>query len=147
MKTTTLRVGICSCSRCYRNQMQGLCFRVGGQNFRLKEVVIPEELQSRTIEQKRCHFFLDFHRDHDMQPPCLVDVVLENIQPPTNRDIQLEAEWEGNQPAPVSEVLTAMQTLLKGLRPRELKNWLKGLARPQRLSKLSLAMAGRAHPR
>jgi len=147
VKTTTLRVGICSCSRYYHGRIRNQRFAVAGQNFRLKEVAIPEELQSRTIEQKRCHLFLDLHHDHDMQPPYLVNVVLENIQPPTNRDIQLEAEWEGNQPAPVSEVLTAMQTLLKGLRPRELKNWLKGLARPQRLSKLSLAMAGRAHPR
>ena len=130
-RTTTLRVGICSCSHYYRDRIQNQRFAVAGQNFRLKEIAIPEELQSRTIEQKRCHLFLDLHHDHDMRPPYLVDVTLENIQPPTDRDIQIEVQWEGNQPAPVSEVLTAMQTLLKGLRPRELKNWLKGLARPR----------------
>ncbi len=128
-----LRVGICSCSRYYRHRLQNLDFQHAGQNFRLKEVNIPEELQTEQIKKRNCHFFLDLHYDHDMQPSYLVEVILENFQGlPHDRDIKTEIEWEQDEPVPISEVVGAISSLLKGLRPKELKRWLTSLLRPRR---------------
>lgn len=133
-KPITLRVGICSCSRRYRGQFDKLQLRAGGRHFRFKEVLIPEELQSTTIKKKRCHFFLDLHYDKDMQLPYLVNLVLENFcHFPHDRDIKTEIEWERNKPVPVPEVVEGIGCLLRGLRPKELKQWLMALAHPPRL--------------
>ncbi len=61
-RTETLRIGICSCTNHFHDQLQGQQVRLRQRCFQLKEVVIPENQQRQAIKVTRIHFFLDMHR-------------------------------------------------------------------------------------
>lgn len=65
-----LRVGICSCTPYYHNQLQGkrllLESRSAGlatRAFRIKEVLIPDSRQRFMLRTARVHIFVDVHQD------------------------------------------------------------------------------------
>lgn len=68
MSETTFRIGICGCTNHYNGAFKKSRIRVWKRLVRLEEVVISKEHTDGEIWRKRCHFFLDAHRNNGRLP-------------------------------------------------------------------------------
>ena len=159
LTSAILPVGICACTRFYREEFAGkkLVFSsLGGRELRkpieftLVEIVIPEEEHDQALWDNRCTFFVDIHQKGDT-PFSLLDVTLtmkerkkgwypymslaeEESDSPWVMRVLFRVWHDRMEPPRHDEILETMWSFIERFTARtgrrKINRWLSALAQP-----------------
>ena len=135
-----LRVGICGCTHLYHGDLEGrkwIINTLGGNavipriTFELKEVLIPENMQTSTLLTSRCHFFVDMHYSSTLSRPYLTSALLEDYVPRSRTGAEVPFSgwgfymgWNTKEPIGTFELLKSIRSIIMKMDEDDMYGWL-----------------------